>query len=150
MSSTSEWAGPPWGQLQFGRDCELYGTWLAAYGTADIWNEEQGWTLGANFMRSIILLKASLPAGWRMPTSEQAARWWVNVYMVDFDVSLCQPVVTNQQLCTTWAQNWQNLQYSLFTLPSKTCAAEVCKAYARAGNPDLAGVGVGTAKRIVF
>lgn len=44
--------------------------------------------------------------------------------------------------CQSWNNNMATLQQNLFAKPSTVCPKQTCKAYARTGNPDLAGIGV--------
>lgn len=145
--NVTEWKAPGNEQLDFGRNCTLYGMWLAAFMSPDRWNQDYGWALGINTMRSIVLLNASLPLGWQPPSVNQAANWWVEAYIPSSNITNCPVFPPPDSYCYQWQQHWLSFNQYLFVIPAQKCKAQMCKAMARTGNPDLAGIGVRKSSR---
>jgi hypothetical protein len=145
MDVEAKWEAPAdLSDMDFGANCDVWGAWLSATMTPDIWLAEQGVALGANFARSTALLRSALPAGWPMPTYGQAADWWVSMYMPEFPEALCDfttPPPAGSD-CRVYYDTQIALNQNVNIKPSLKCPAALCRAMARTANPDLAGIGV--------
>ncbi|KAH6665301.1 hypothetical protein F5X68DRAFT_250098 [Plectosphaerella plurivora] len=144
-SDIDNWVAPlDLKNMDFGANCEVWGAWLSATMTPDTWLAEQGIALGANFPRSVALIRSALPDGWPMPTYSQAANWWATIYMPEFPVALCDfstPPPAGSD-CRVYYDTQLALNDNVNIKPSVKCPEALCRAMARTADPDLAGIGI--------
>jgi hypothetical protein len=139
--SLQEWIPPPWKDLNFTRDCEKYGWWLSSLLTPDTWLGDMAYPLDLNYFRSYHLLLSAIPTGYPEPNATQAAIWWMDVTMAYFDAAVCNPQAMTA-LCNEYVRKLGLITENIYNPGVVHCTPEVCRALARSGNPDLAGLGV--------
>lgn len=149
MSSTGgNWAAPPDEQLNFSRNCDVWGAWLGAIMTPDIWNaDESHSTLGTNLQKNVALLRSALPPNTPEPTYGEAIAWWIDKQQPDFPAAHChfrhEVNYTGSSLsCRAYWNNQINLNNLTVKVPSQNCREQMCAAVSRTINPDIVGIGV--------
>jgi hypothetical protein len=128
---------PTWDEMDFSRNCTLYGNFLASFLMPNPWDPTE--YLGGSYYLSVLLFLYSVPDNY-YPSSytteeiqelyETITRW----YMHNINHHL-NPVTQIFETSDEFSEKviWE---------PINNCPAEYCKALGYTGNADLTGIGV--------
>lgn len=127
---------PKWQDMDFGKNCSLYGLWLALYATAP--QLDKSGVVGPSMMLTPALVNQALPADFTLPANESQPalgtfttelNTWFYENMVEFDEK--GDMIVNEDF----------LGHVIID-PIGNCQVEYCKAIGLIGNPDMTGIGV--------
>lgn len=121
MSVNTSWSPPPTSWMVFD-DCEVASAWLAAYSALYVQGDISWDGVSINLVKNY--LHSMIPSNWTTPTDEDLLLWYHR---------------------RTGGLDHGNVTYrAMIEFPLSNCSEEICPYLKWQGDPDLAGVGVGT------
>jgi hypothetical protein len=126
---------PSWDEMDFSKNCTLFGNWLSSYLMPNPWDNRQ--VLGASFPLSLDYFLSATPDTFTIPSSadeQQALILEINEW---FAFNLFSYVDDDGY----WYLSDDFFNRAVWD-PVGLCPAEYCKALGYTGNADLTGIGV--------